>query len=157
MVIDINECVGIIINNRKLMINKQGTIWSITPTGSLKIIKNVNNNGKGYNQIGCGNFKYLRQRIICYTYLGLNIHDKELFADHINGDRLDNSVVNLRLVTRQQNCWNQIKATGICKKKNKYTSQICLNKKKIYLGFFNTAGEAHTAYLKAKLIYHKII
>ena len=78
--------------------------------------------------------------------------------DHINSIRNDNRIENLRSVTRQQNQWNRLTAKGYYwdKVKNKWTSRIRLNGKKIYLGLFNTEEEAHKAYLAAKQIYHVI-
>ena len=77
--------------------------------------------------------------------------------DHINGVKTDNRICNLRSVTRQQNAWNRTKAKGYNwhKRDNKWQSQICVNKKVIHLGNYNTEQEARNAYLKAKEIYHK--
>jgi hypothetical protein len=78
--------------------------------------------------------------------------------DHINGNRYDNRICNLRSVTRQQNQWNRKTAKGYTWHKNnkKWESAIKVNKKRIYLGSFNTEEEARNAYLQAKEIYHKI-
>ena len=78
--------------------------------------------------------------------------------DHINQDKLDNRFENLRLVTRQQNAFNN-KAKGYSwhKNKNKWQASIRLNGKLYHLGLFSTQEEARQAYLKAKSIMHKII
>ena len=80
--------------------------------------------------------------------------------DHINGIRDDNRICNLRSVTRQQNQFNRKKVKGFYKGFYKdsiyYVSQIYINKKKIYLGYFNTEQEARNAYLQAKEKYHII-
>ena len=78
--------------------------------------------------------------------------------DHINGNRMDNRISNLRGVTKQKNQWNRTTAKGYTwfKINNKWRSQIYLNSKKIHLGSFNTEEEARNAYLAAKEIYHKI-
>lgn len=78
--------------------------------------------------------------------------------DHINNDRSDNRISNLRVVTQQKNMFNQPKARGFHLKKdcNKFESYIKVNQKKIYLGLYETEKEAHQAYLDAKKIYHKI-
>jgi hypothetical protein len=78
--------------------------------------------------------------------------------DHINGIRNDNRIENLRSVTRQQNQWNRTTAKGYYwdKVKNKWRAELKLNRKKIYLGMFNTEEEARNAYLAAKQIYHVI-
>lgn len=78
--------------------------------------------------------------------------------DHINGDRSDNRIDNLRSVTNQQNQHNKTTAKGYCfdKRNKKFKSQIYLDGKSIYLGRFNLEVEARQAYLDAKKIYHII-
>ena len=77
--------------------------------------------------------------------------------DHINRDRSDNRISNLRSVTRQQNMYNT-GAKGYCWVKNisKWKSQIQVNKKLVCVGYFNTKEEARNAYLDAKEKYHII-
>ena len=101
----------------------------------------------------------LRHRIIAYTYLGLDLENQKQQIDHQDGNKLNNSLDNLRVVTHQQNQWNQNKAKGYYfnKASQKWKAQINLNNKNIYLGLFNTESEARVSYLTAKLIYHKII
>ncbi len=69
--------------------------------------------------------------------------------DHINGNRSDNKFENLRLATQPQNMINQ-PAKGIrlhsC---GRWTAQIGVNYKQIYLGLFDTKELAHAAYLNA--------
>jgi hypothetical protein len=78
--------------------------------------------------------------------------------DHINGIAYDNRICNLRSITPQKNCFNQKNAKGYCWNKNakKWQSQIGINKKSIFLGYFNTELEAKNAYLLAKQKYHII-
>lgn len=78
--------------------------------------------------------------------------------DHINGNRLDNRKENLRLVTNQENQWNQTKAKGyhfhpVAKK---WLAQIGVNRQIIDLGLFDKEEDARKAYLEAKKIYHTI-
>jgi len=79
-----------------------------------------------------------------------------MLVDHINGNGLDNRKSNLRIADDTINNHNNTKAKGYCwHKKNKiYTAYITANKKKIYLGSYNTEAEARAAYLKAKQKYH---
>lgn len=79
--------------------------------------------------------------------------------DHINGDKKDNRIDNLRLVTNQQNCFNtKAKGCYAIKEKNKIKWQAKLMKsgKRIHIGMYDTQEEAHKAYLEAKKIYHII-
>jgi hypothetical protein len=78
--------------------------------------------------------------------------------DHINGNRSDNRICNLRSVTHQQNSMNITKSKGYSwrKERNKWSSQITLNYKKIHLGLFEKEEDARNAYLQAKEKYHII-
>ena len=81
--------------------------------------------------------------------------------DHINGNKLDNRISNLRSVTEHENHFNVNKyihgdVRGWSIKRGKYCSTIRFNKKYIHLGTFDTPDEAHKAYLDAKKIYHNI-
>jgi hypothetical protein len=58
--------------------------------------------------------------------------------DHINGDKIDNRIVNLRDVTGQVNRQNLHRP----------------NRGKATIGTFPTASEAHAAYLTAKRVQH---
>jgi len=83
--------------------------------------------------------------------------------DHINTDRIDNRIDNLRCATRAQNCQNQkIRPTNTSGFKGVYrhssggfVSQIVVNRKHRYLGYFATAEEASLAYVKASEELHK--
>jgi hypothetical protein len=79
-----------------------------------------------------------------------------LQIDHIDGDKTNNFLSNLRVVTNQQNQWNQTKAKGYCwhKQNKKWMAYIKLNGKNKFLGYYDTESEAHQAYLDAKKIYH---
>jgi hypothetical protein len=78
--------------------------------------------------------------------------------DHQNHTRDDNSNENLRVVTHQQNCFNQsgVKGYSWDKARKKWVASIMLNGKRINLGGFETEEDAHNAYLKAKPKYHVI-
>lgn len=79
-------------------------------------------------------------------------------VDHINGDRLDNRLTNLRPATWSQNSINAQKHRdntsgykGVCwaATKNKWKAVININKKRTFLGYFLTREEAAIAYNKA--------
>jgi len=78
--------------------------------------------------------------------------------DHISRDALDNRAANLRFVTVQGNQFNTA-ARGYTWNKyhGKFRAQIVLDRKQTYLGLFDTAEEAHAAYLSAKEKLHVIV
>lgn len=102
-------------------------------------------NGKYYNI-------YSHRFAWYYTY-----HAIPNKIDHINRIKHDNTIINLRSVTHQENQWNRgNKGYSWKKSHNKYEVKIKVNNKHIFIGNFNTEEEAKLAYLKAKDKYHKI-
>ena len=145
------ECLG-----RKFLVNANGEVSRMLVNGDFKLIPNVASNKQGYNKIQCDK-KLYRHRLMAYTFLGLDFKNPKLHVDHIDGNKLNNKLNNLRVVSHQQNQWNQVNAKGYHQRGKKWRAYIHLNFKTIYLGTFATESEARTAYITAKLIYHKII
>jgi len=77
--------------------------------------------------------------------------------DHINGDRLDNRIANLREASQTENMGNCIKHRdnksgykGVFPLRGKrWQAQVCRNGVKHHLGTFETPEEAHAAYCDA--------
>ena len=84
--------------------------------------------------------------------------------DHIDGNRTNNSINNLRCVDRSTNLENMRqakshnKSTGLIGSYKindcSFASRIQVKGKDIYLGVFRTAEEANAAYIKAKRVMH---
>ena len=84
--------------------------------------------------------------------------------DHINGDKSDNRLTNLRDVAHRTNTENSIGATSYSKGRvlgvswhvriQKFHARIGVNGKLIHLGYYTTPEEAHQAYLTAKRQLH---
>ena len=94
------------------------------------------------------------RKISAHRLLMGNPKNKQV--DHINGNKLDNRRINLRVVTAKENSQNNRKARGYywSKKSNKWHVQIAVNGKNKHIGLFNDESEARNAYLIAKTQYH---
>lgn len=88
------------------------------------------------------------------------------FIDHINGERADNRIANLRDATASINaqniraCRRDNKATGrlgvgFDPRDGRYRAKIGHQGRQKYLGSFSTADEAHAAYVEAKRRLHE--
>lgn len=79
-----------------------------------------------------------------------------MVVDHINGNTLDNRKANLRVCTQRENLQNMQKHRSgklvggtFCKRQKKWLSNIRINGKLKYLGYYPTELEAHEAYMRA--------
>lgn len=106
----------------------------------------------GYVCIGIENTHYSAHRIVWIMHYGYN---PKLDIDHINGDRSDNRLENLREISRRKNtqnkkCHREGKVVGVCyrpnNKHNKYQAQIQMDGRRIYLGCYPTEKLASQAY-----------
>lgn len=109
----------------------------------------------GYWVIDLEHKRYFVHRLIYEMSYGEIPEDKEI--DHIDGNRANNHIDNLRLVTRSQNQQNR-KANkktkgsylkGVSAIGRKWRARITVNKKSYALGTFPTEEEAHDAYCVA--------
>ena len=78
-----------------------------------------------------------------------------MFVDHINHDRADNRIQNLRLVSAQENAMNMSARNrdlpqGICKRHGRFRTLIDKDGERYYLGTFDTIEEAVAAREAAK-------
>ena len=99
-------------------------------------------------------FKFHRLIFLFYNF-DFDILNKKIIIDHIDRDKVNNSIENLRIVTIQQNAFNT-NAKGYFFINKKWTASICINGKRLYLGRYYTEEEARTKYLEAKAIHHII-
>lgn len=82
--------------------------------------------------------------------------------DHINGDRLDNRLCNLRDLPQAENCQNQRRARtnnklgilGVHFDGHRYIASIMKDYRNIKIGRFKTPQEAQAAYLRVKREIH---
>lgn len=115
----------------------------------------------GYIRIAVAGGRYYAQQL---AWLHMHGAWPEECIDHINGDGKDNRISNLRKASHRENLQNQRRAhsnniSGLLgvsfrRGRGRYTSEIRSNGKRIFLGSFSTAEDAHKAYLQAKQEIH---
>lgn len=115
--------------------------------------------GEGYLVARTGRTGYRIHRLAWMLYYG---EWPKGAIDHIDGDRANNRIANLRVATNSENAQNQRKAMkhnklgilGVSRVGGKYRTKVHLNGRDYYLGVFDTPEEAHEAYVKAKRELH---
>lgn len=113
----------------------------------------------GYVFIGVPGFGLLGAHRLAWIYMhGLTIGGAEI--DHIDGNPSNNAIANLRLATssqqKQNKCVQSNNRSGLkgafyhaCRPGKKWRSQIKVGEKLHFLGYFETAEQAHEAYKAA--------
>jgi hypothetical protein len=114
----------------------------------------------GYLQGTIFNRTYLAHRVI-WTIVNGRWPEKHI--DHIDGDKTNNKIKNLREATISQNLCNRgansngtsgYKGVSFHKKNLNWCAYITLNRKRKFLGSFDTPQKAHKAYCEAALKMH---
>jgi hypothetical protein len=86
-----------------------------------------------------------------------------MFIDHIDGDRANNKIENLRLCDKTQNARNRkrckrnttgVKGVRIRSDSGKYEARICAGTKRIVLGSFDNLELAELVMFMAREKYH---
>ncbi|MGL1886293.1 MAG: AP2 domain-containing protein [Reichenbachiella sp.] len=135
--------------------------WKVAVGGVSSLNKRAGSvNSKGYLQVGLKGERYYNHRIIFFMY------NKFLpkFIDHIDGDPLNNHPHNLRACDMSTNRCNSkmnsnntsgIKGVSWDKGYGKWMAAITLNKRRVYLEYFDTLEEAGLKIKLARLNVHK--
>ena len=120
-------------------------------SGKWKPVK-LRANSLGYCQVEFnGRMVYYHTIVWCLS-TGKDV-PSNLQIDHINGNRLDSRMENMRLVTNRGNSQNmeihrdgQLVGGAFNKRDKSYMPKIQINSKLIHLGYFETKKEVHRAY-----------
>jgi len=137
-------------------------IYKIKPSNNRNIGDTAGSSDANYIQIIINNKKCYCHRLVWIYHngdipIGMQI-------DHINRNKTDNRIENLRLSTPRNNCLNKTKQSrntsgykGVSwyKRDKKYRATIKHNCKNIHLGYFDTPELAHAAYIDAATKLHK--
>ena len=113
----------------------------------------------GYLMIGLGYKRYYAHRLAWK----LHYNQDPKFIDHLDGDRLNNSIENLRNVDSAKNQKNMKKpktnTSGVVgvtfdRSRSKWIAQIQVNKKNISLGRYSFFEDAVSARKEAEILYN---
>lgn len=117
----------------------------------------------------------------CNSYIAIKVYQKKLYAhrlawlmavgeildgfeiDHIDGNKSNNKLANLRAVTRTVNQQNKRKPLntntsgflGVSKEGKGWKAEIRVNGKKLYIGTFEKPEIAYQAYIQVKRQNHE--
>lgn len=133
--------------------------WKVSNSNRVKVGDSAQSISVwGYARIGINGKRYPAHRI---AWLYVTGKWPKRFIDHLNGDRADNRFANLRCASDRENATNKriqsnnrsgFKGVFPCRKK--WHAMITINKKRMYLGTYDTPEDAHQAYCEAAPKYH---
>lgn len=117
----------------------------------------------GLSKDGCQVTVAVHQ-LVAIAFLNHNRSGNELIIDHIDGNKTNNKLSNIHIVTSRENnsiCFRKnaamfsSKFTGVSffKRDKNWESYITINRKRKYLGRFPSEQEASNAYQKALKSY----
>ena len=140
-------------------------IYQVSNLGRVKSLKfskerilkpSINSNGYYHLVLCSGNCKTKTiHNLIAICFLNHKPEISGLVVDHINFNRLDNRLNNLRVITQRENTnlkhmksVSEFTGVDFNKKSMKWRSRILVNGKRIFLGYFNSEKEASESYNK---------
>lgn len=135
-------------------------IWNVKPSIGTKEGSVAGTlTAAGYRRVRYRRKHYLAHRLVWLHVVGEWPQDE---IDHIDRNKLNNRIENLRVVGRKHNQQNQRAARkdnslgtrGVCVKRGRYVAQISIDGKVTHLGYYQSAEEAQAAYNKARAKHH---
>jgi hypothetical protein len=138
----------------------KGLLWKVSRTGTATIGKGAYiHKSTGYKVIKVDCRQYREHRLIWLFINGT----LPRFLDHIDGNKVNNSIENLRKASISENMHNMtlsshntsgVKGVSWNKQSQKWRARIKLKKKEIHIGNFTTLEEARIAICKAREKLH---
>ena len=114
----------------------------------------------GYIVVEVNNKNMMAHRLVWMYHYG----KIDSYIDHIDGNKSNNRIENLRPATKAQNCWNKkifslnntgCKGVRLRKDSGKYEVRIGINNKRIIIGSYNNLELADLVATEARDKYHR--
>ena len=148
--------------NKNYKVSSKGRVWSVKRNKILSLGKD----GHGYLHIklyenGKPTQNKVHRLVASTFYFAKDYIGYEI--DHVDRDKTNNNLLNLRFCSRSENVSNQgirrdntsgYKGVTFKEKPQKWVARVTLNGKRKHLGDFNTKNEAYVAYKEASKKYH---
>lgn len=141
--------------NMSLDYSNHTVVWKNIPKNNkkAKIGKEIGSlDTKGYRRVLILGIEVKCHRIIWYLHYNYWPND---FIDHINGNPLDNTIENLRVVSTRQNSNNlkrhrqgYLVGAHYRKDTQKWRARIHINGKQLTIGTYKNELDAHNAYIE---------
>ena len=115
---------------------------------------------QGYIRIQIHSQRIKSHRLAWVLFYGQNPNG---IIDHVNGDRSDNRIENLRIANFEGNSRNSkrptsnksgVKGVSWVNRRSKWVAQIKVSGKSVHLGYFDKMKDAQSAYIQGGLKYH---
>ncbi len=157
MIIKLNKDQETIIDDERWeSINTGGwKIWEISPNGYC-VGRRTYYAGRRINKKGMSRSKYKRTGFCFLHRLLMGVTDARTQIDHIDGNKLNNQLSNLRIATQSQNNMNNRKRSSRCasiykgvsrnNRANRWQARIQADYRQIHLGYFKSEIEAAASY-----------
>jgi len=146
---------------RELFDYKNGQLmWRVSTTNSIKVGDVVRDKDTyGYLRVGIDCRRYPVHRVIFLWHHGY----LPKFLDHIDGNRLNNQIGNLRPCTKNENAYNSVlactnssgvKGVSWDNMLGKWRGRMGVDGQTIFVGYFDNLGEAELAVRAARIKLH---
>ena len=130
-------------------------VWRVSPNNRVPVGHVVRaKDGGGYYHVKFRGVVYKVHRVAWLITTGSwPVH----FIDHINRNRADNRIANLREATPTENQFNKdspYRGVSYRKSRNAYIARITVGGVRRYLGYFKNMSDAERAYRQAARAYY---
>lgn len=136
-------------------------VWKIAIGRKIRPGRAAGANKDGYTTINLCGERFLAHRL---AWMFVNGSFPDGLIDHIDGNKSNNAIANLRIATASENGQNRklpnknnkcgLIGARFVESKNKFVASIRIDGKSKHIGYFKSAELAHSAYISSKKEVH---